>query len=532
MVKLLEHLKHLPEQEKGDVMAEEESKEIVQTKKTKKPRMRIAKLPKLPFLPVLLVAGLIGTFLFVWYFCRIEPGADEIAVLIRKTGEELAPGQVIALDTSRQGIQLDVLAEGRYFKNPYTWSWKIHRILDVPAGKLGVMTRLYGEELPPGSIIAGDNQRGIVKEILRPGKYRINPYAYHVALFDAISIRPGSVGVVTTLTGEDVLNNEVPMGERNTFMVKDGLKGVSGRLLDPGTHYLNPYMFNTVEVNTQSQRFEMSGGDVINFLTLDGFSVSVEGTIEFGIERNEAAFLTHRVGDMEDIVKKIILPRARGFSRIEGSKHPAVNFIVGETRQKFQSDLESHLRSKSKGWGVDIKSVLVRKIIVPDEIASINRDRELAVQDAAKYEQQIVQAKSKAELTKQEMLAIQSKEKVEADTKRIRAVIDAQQDQSVRLIAAEKELGVAKLEYEAALFQAEAILLTADGEKDAIKAQNEAEAAVLASRVTAMGGGENFARYTLYEKVGPQIHSVLSSDSAKGLGNIFSTFAPVEGGAK
>jgi regulator of protease activity HflC (stomatin/prohibitin superfamily) len=333
------------------------------------------------------------------------------------------------------------------------------------------------------------------------------------------------------MTGKDVLNNELLPDERNTFMVADGLKGVSGRLLDPGTHYLNPYMNNIVEVNTQSQRFEMSGTDVINFLTLDGFSVTVEGTIEFSIERNEAAFLTHRVGDMDDIIKKLILPRARGFSRIEGSKHPAVNFIVGETRQKFQSDLEGHLRSKSRGWGVDIKSVLVRKIIVPDEIASINRDREMAVQDAAKYEQQIIQAKSKAELTKQEMLAIQSKEKVESDTKRIRAVIDAQQDQSVRLIAAQKELEVSKLEFDAALFQSDAIILTADGEKDAIKAQNEAETFVLKNRVSSLGGGDNFARYTLYEKVGPQVLSVLSSDSTGGLGKIFDTFTP-KGGVK
>jgi ribosome-binding ATPase YchF (GTP1/OBG family) len=80
------------------------------------------------------------------------------------------------------------------------------------------------------------------------------------------------------------------------------------------------------------------------------------------------------------------------------------------------------------------------------------------VQDAAKYEQQITQAKSKAELTKQEMLAIQNREKVEAETKRIRAVIDAEQDQSVRLISAQKELDVAQVEYEAALFQSEAIL--------------------------------------------------------------------------
>jgi regulator of protease activity HflC (stomatin/prohibitin superfamily) len=507
-----------------------EAKELVPLKQ--RLRLRLPKLPNLPFLPLLIVATILAIFVFIWFFCRIEPEAGEIAVLIRKTGQNLASDQVIALDKKQKGIQLEVLSEGRYFKNPYSWSWKIRRILDVPAGKLGVMTRLYGLELPPGRIIAEDNQRGIMQEILRPGKYRINPYAYHVALFDAININSGHVGVVTAMTGKDVLNNELPPDERNTFMVGKGLKGVSGRLLDPGTHYLNPYMYNIVEVNTQSQRFEMSGRDVINFLTLDGFSVTVEGTIEFGIERNEAAYLTHRVGDMDDIIKKLILPRARGFSRIEGSKHPAVNFIVGETRQKFQRDLESHLRAKSKGWGVDIKSVLVRKIIVPDEIASINRDRELAVQDAAKYEQQIVQAKSKAELTKQEMLAIQSKEKVEADTKRIRAVIDAQQDQSVRLITAQKELEVSRLEYGAALFQSDAILLTADGEKDAIKAQNEAEAFVLKNRVSSLGGGDNFARYTLYEKVGPQVLSVLSSDSADGLGRIFGTFVPVKGGAK
>jgi len=514
-------------------MSETETKEIVPAKKRVKLKMpSLPSLPRLPALPMAAAIGMAALAIFVWFFCRIEPGPDEIAVLIRKTGKNLGPGQVIALERNQKGIQLEVLPEGRYFRNPYTWSWRIHRILDVPAGKLGVMTRLYGEELQPGRIIASENQRGIMGEILRPGKYRINPYAYHVALFDAISISPGSVGVVTTLTGKDVLTNDLPAEDRNTFMVKEGMKGVSGRLLDPGTHYLNPYMYNIVEVNIQSQRFEMSGEDVISFLTLDGFTVTVEGTIEFGIERQEAAFLTHRVGDMDDIIQKVILPRARGFSRIEGSKHPAVNFIVGETRQRFQADLESHLRVRSKGWGVDIKSVLVRKIIVPDEIASINRDRELAVQEAAKYEQQIVQAKSKAELTKQEMLAIQSKEKVEADTKRIRAVIDAQQDQAVRVIAAEKELGVARLEYDAALFQAEAILLTADGEKDAIKARNEAEAAVLRSQVSALGDGENFARYTLYEKIGPRLEAVLSSDAAEGLGNIFSGFAPAKGGGR
>ncbi len=228
--------------------------------------------------------------------------------------------------------------------------------------------------------------------MLRPGKYRINPYAYRVDAFNAITVRPGHVGGVTSLIGKDVLNDQLSDDQRNVFLVSNEMKGVIPEVYDPGTYYINPYMLSVVEVNLQSQRFEMSGSDVISFLTLDGFTVTVEGTIEYGLNRDKASLLTHRVGDMNDIIKKVVLPRARGFSRIEGSKHPAINFIVGETRQKFQNELDSHLSEKCRDWGVDIKSVLVRKIIVPDQIASINRDREVAVQDSAKYEHDAINA--------------------------------------------------------------------------------------------------------------------------------------------
>ncbi len=74
------------------------------------------------------------------------------------------------------------------------WGWQIARITDIPAGKLGVLTRLYGEDLPDGQILATEGCKGIVPDVLRPGKYRINPYAYGVQLFDAITIRPGYGG--------------------------------------------------------------------------------------------------------------------------------------------------------------------------------------------------------------------------------------------------------------------------------------------------------------------------------------------------
>ena len=499
-------------------------------------RKRHSLIPKLPTggrgfslgaaIGVLLLLIFVIIPLWIWFFWRIEVAPNEIAVLIHKTGKNLPDGQILALDTRQKGIQLDVLPEGRYFYNPYSWAWRKAPILDIPAGKLGVMTRLHGDDLPTGRILATEHSKGIVRDVLRPGKYRINPYAFNVQLFDAISIRPGHVGAKTSLVGKDILNDDLPPEECNTFLVKDGLKGIRENVLDPGSYYLNPYVYNVVEVNLQSQRFEMSGEDAITFLTLDAFTVSVEGTIEYSIMRDHAALLTHQVGDMEDILMKIILPPARGFSRIEGSKNPAKNYIMGNTRQQFQDNLEKHLKNKCALWGVDIKSVLIRNISPPDQISRIIRDREVAVQNARKFDQQIEQAKSQAELTRQEMLAVQNKEKVEAETQKIRAVIQAEQEQSVALTAANRNLEVTKLENEAASAQADAILLQAEAQQQVIRLRNEAEAGVLKQQAMAFGNGLNFARYIFYRKLAPNLKSILSGDQPDGLSAVFQPLLP------
>jgi len=475
-------------------------------------------------LGIVLIAVILFLPIWIWFFWRIEPGSGEIAVLIRKTGTPLPSGTILAPDASYQGIQLEVLPEGRYFKNPYTWGWKIRNTTDIPAGKLGVQTRLFGDNLPPGQIMATDGSKGIIEEVLRPGKYRINPFAYRVELFDALNVPPGHAGVVTSLIGEDILNNTLPDDARNGFIANESMKGVRAKFLDAGTYYLNPYMVNVVEVNLQSQRFEMSGDDAISFLTLDGFTVNVEGTIEYAIEPESAALLTHRVGDMEDILKKVILPRARGFSRIEGSKSPAKNYIMGETRQQFQDNLENHLKKNCADWGVDIRSVLIRNISPPDQIASIIRDREIAVQDARKIEQQIEQARSKAELTRQEWLALQNKAKVEAETAQIRAVIRARQEQAVQLTQAQRELEVARLETRAAAAQAQALLLEAGAEQEVIRLDNEAQAAVIQQQIAAFGDGFNMARYAFYQRIAPRIHSILGADQPEGLGGLLLPF--------
>ena len=270
-------------------------------------------------------AAVFAAALFVWYGCRIEPGNGEIAVLIRKSGTALPTGEIIAQKPGQQGIQLDVLGEGRYFRNPYIWDWEIFPVTDVPAGKFAVLVRRYGKNSENGSIIAKDDtSRGVVKEVLGTGRHRVNPYAYQVKMYDDIKIMPGTIGVVTSLTGTDIFSGIAnDYKNENGFLVSGNRKGVVKEVLKEGTHRINPFIYAVTVVNTRRQRHEFSGKDAITFLTMDGFPVSIEGTVEFNIDENLAPRLTQVVGDMHDILNKIILPSVRGFARIEGSKKQA-----------------------------------------------------------------------------------------------------------------------------------------------------------------------------------------------------------------
>jgi len=474
---------------------------------------------------------------WIWWGWRIEPENGQIAVLMKKTGENLPPEAILAPGPQYKGIQPDVLPEGRYFRNPWTWEWQYFKAMDIPAGKFGVLVRKFGKDLPSGEIIAKDKTyKGIVREVLGTGRHRINPYAYDVKLYDDITIKPGHVGVVTRLTGVDILGADSAgrQPSASAFLVDEGQKGVTSEILKEGTHRLNPFLYSVTIVNVQSQRFELSGDDAISFLTQDGFTVRAEGTLEFNLSLDKVALLAHEVGDMDDILQKLILPSARGFSRIEGSKKHATEFIIGESRQAFQNSLEAYLKGVCTPWGISLNSVLIRDIFAPQEVASIIRARELAVQEAKKIDQQIVQAKSQAELGKQKALAERNTKTVAAETDRIQRKIAAEQAQSVETIGAQTKLEVASVNLKSAEAQAAARLAQAEADRRVVAARTTAEADVLKSEISVYTDERDYLRARIYEKTAPRITDVVTGDDANELLGmpVKSGFLQKKGGAK
>lgn len=242
--------------------------------------------------------------------------------------------------------------------------------------------------------------------------------------------------------------------------------------------------------------------------------------------------LSNEVGNMEDILKKLILPSVHGFARIEGSKKGATEFIIGESRQLFQSQLDKFLRENCRKWGVVINSVLIRDIIVPQEIAEIIRNRELAQQEARKYAEEIEQARSEAELQKQKMLAEQNSRKVEAETAKLTAVIAARQKKLEATIAAETELKVAEVQFRTAQADAQSALNAAEAERSVIVGRNRSEAEVLARQIEAFGGGDAYIRAMLYSKIMPGVRSIIGNSAGSGYFGLPLAPAAAEGGAK
>src|SRR5262245_49359797 len=339
-----------------------------------------------PKMILMLLLGMLGV-LFLGGFVLsglIIVENRKMAVLIRKTGEDLKSGDVLAV-AGQKGIQLDPLPEGWYWRNPYTWDHVAVDQVEIPPGKIGIQVRTFGADLPEGAVIAETGQHGIIGDVLGPGRYMINPHAYRVVLADAVTIPPGYRGVVTKVSGKEPKNP-------NDFLVEPGERGIQKQTWGPGVYNVNPYIEKITPIDTRSHRFDMTSEKIIRFPSLDGFDITMEGTIEWYIDPDRVAEVFVKYVDARDVItcitEDIILPNARAYSRIEGSKHLARDFIGGVTREKFQEEFLAGVKKSCAAQGVQIQSALVRQISPPDAIAKPIKEREIAIRMRDMYEQQ------------------------------------------------------------------------------------------------------------------------------------------------
>jgi len=474
----------------------------------------------------LAVCGLVVLGMTIYHNCRIDVGTGEMAILTVKNGLDISNGDEVAPSLNHKGAQAAFLLEGRYFMNPfqegprffnpYDWDWDVIPQTTIPQGKLGILISLVGEDPGYGEFLGAvekdgevsTNQigtpvrKGIIPNVLIPGRYAINPNLFHLEIGEPVTIEAGYRGVVTNLAGT------LPL-KPNELLVESGERGVQRETLKEGTQQVNPYVQRISKVDCRSQRFNLADNKDMGFPSKDGFWVSLDGRIQFRVSPEKAAevyviYNESENGDAidEEIIRKVIMPNARSFCRLAGSAKLGKDFIEGETRMEFESSFQTAMREACEPLGIEIQEALITRINPPEQIAEPIQQRESYRLDEQKYQSQITQQEAEKSVAISKAKAIQEKELVEVEQEIIKFVTEAEREQEIAKTKAEEKLAVAMLKLEAAQDEAEAITARGRATADVIGYENKADAAGWKRAVEAFdGNGDEYAQFVLYQKL-------------------------------
>jgi SPFH domain / Band 7 family len=497
---------------------------------------------------VLAVLYFVGGSLFDWTFSRVEVPPGHYLVRIHRWGKDLSPGtsysdgEILAPDDSYKGVMADVLPEGRHFLNPFIWSYEVQPMIDVPAGKVLVLTRMFGTPIPPdrlasGDFLAQDGERGIVAEVLRPGKYRLNPYAYTWKQEDAIEVGAGEVGVLTLKVGDDPTTLK-PDPKRGPYVVPEGYRGVQEKPLSSGTYYVNPFVKSIARVDTRSHQAEFTD---IEFPSKDGFHIKPHVLVTYRVLDSKAPELFVTLSDdaalpladrtpqeiaKNPVLQKAVLPLVRGYARIEGSKMAGRDFVAQSAtaaapdfnpREILQQKLMAKVVPACEELGVVIESITVaqsEKDADLEALATQISDREQARLEREKNASLIDQYKQAQELAATTARKEQNEEKVAAATKLNTATIEAQQKLEVEEKKLEQDLKNAETNLKAAKEQAEAVLAQAEADAEVITKENEAKVAGLRTAVEGFNSADQFAQYQMLTRLAPALKEIFASDTS------------------
>jgi len=407
----------------------------------------------------------------------------KVGLVTSKVGTDLPPGEFLA-NQGQKGIGRSVLGPGKYRLNPYGYQIDVIDAVSIPVGYVGVVTSLSGEKAADGQF-ARDNQKGVRRDILQPGLYYINPKEYTVDLLEVGLNQVSLLGekgseivtkrrIATQNKATDALQSNVLMEQREKREEYLAQSQVAAPAADAARfRHERKSMVGTMGKSkatvaadggkmpppaAKPQSKDLSTfalSQFVEFPSRDGFDISLDMTVEFELLPEVIASVFKTYGDLPAVVDKIILPQILSVSRLKGSAYRAIDFIVGEGREKFQNDLTESLAAILKERNIVIHEALIRHVSVPNEILDPIQQSSIAVeQDLTNKEMQNT-ARKQAELNTELGMIDQKQGQVIQETEKLKAEIKADQDKQVAETRAQALKTVAEIEKETASVRAQ-----------------------------------------------------------------------------
>jgi hypothetical protein len=306
------------------------------------------------------------------------------------------------------------------------------------------------------------------------------------------------------------------------------VQGIQKQVLQPGVYFINPrekriniisvgYSETTLMVeaeprgNAQGDRRgdrlgKLSGADPtyvpgkgIEFPSNDGFLIHLDFTAIWGITPDQAPEVVRQFGTLKDVEQKVILPQIGSICRLHGSKRGAVDLLVGDTREAFQTQTSEELDRVLASKNLTLVFGLVRHIYVPAQVREPIQKAKVADELTKTREQEQLTAKAEADLTEAKAKVTLEERRTAAETAKLVAEVEAEGEKHAREIEATTEKLMAETDAKTAAIAAQTTKALGEAAARSTELLREAEADRFRLYVKTMGGPDAYNRYVFAE---------------------------------
>lgn len=394
----------------------------------------------------------------------------------------------------QKGPQIEHLRPGTYNINTEIFQVEIKQAVSIREGEIGIVEALDGNPMQTQDVVVttpenhsnfqngelfikNGGNRGPQETILTPGTYYINPYLFAVTKDNQTVVVQGEVAVLISNIGKDPataimgeLNDERGGGAKH--VVSRGYRGIQKEVLGPGVYNINTLAYSVIKVPTVTRSVDWSAEenkpeqtrtfDPFNVVSHDGFEMKVEVRCQYRIQPENAPYVIQRIGSVDQLELNAIHPQIDGIFRAQVSKSPAISYQ--QNRAAEQKSAEEAVREDLSSYRVEVISVMITNIHLPEALMRTTQQKNLAEQEKSMYD-----AKRETEVRRIEF----EKSRAEAD-------------QQLKIVTAETGIMIAKHEArqieERARGDAARVKLLAEADANQIKQVGDSEAGVIRAK--------------------------------------------------
>ncbi len=388
----------------------------------------------------------------------------------------------------QKGPQIDFLRPGTYNINTEIFKVEVRDAVIITDNEIGIVDARDGQPMKTAEVVvstpeghsnfqdgqkflANGGKRGPQESILTPGTYYINPYLFSVAKRKQTQVNQGEVAVLISNIGKDpgeFVPENVSAADKlaTRHVVPKGYRGIQNQVLGPGSYNINPLAYTPIIIPTITRSVDWSAGegnnssfDPFQVVSHDGFEMQVEVRCQYRIQPENAPYVVQKISSIAELEKNVIHPQIDGIFRAQVARSPAIAYQ--QNRAEEQKSAEEAVRDDLTKYRVEVVSVMITNIHLPEALMKTTQQKNLAEQEKSMFD-----AKKDAEQRRIEY----EKTKAEADSQ-------------LRIITAEAGIKVAQHESrqmeERAKGDSARVRMLAEADASRTKQMGDAEAGVV-----------------------------------------------------